>query len=78
MTRRRALFAFVVPLMDESPKNQLAAVANKFHEQYVKWATAFNRVKPDTLDAAENEAFLPLMEMWRKVERLRGDWIRGI
>jgi hypothetical protein len=75
---RRALFCFIPALMDESPKNQLATVANRFHEQYVKWAAAFNRVKPDTIDTAENEAFLPLMELWRKVERLRGDWIRGI
>jgi hypothetical protein len=75
---RRALFAFAVPLMDESPKNQLAAVANNFNEQFIKWANAFNKVKPGTIDVAENEAFTPLMQMWRKVERLRGDWIRGI
>jgi hypothetical protein len=77
MTRRQ-LFAFIPALMDESPKNQLAASANAFNAQFTKWATAFNRVKPGTLDAGENEAFQPLAQMWRKVEHLRTIWIRGI
>lgn len=75
---RRALLAFIPAMLDESPKNQLAAAGNAFNEQFAKWADAFNRVKAGALDAGENEAFQPLAQMWRKVEHLRTIWIRGI
>ncbi len=75
---RRVLFACIPALMDESPKNQLAVTANAFNAHFGKWAEAFNKMQPGTLDAAENAAFQPLIGAWRKVEQLRTSWIRGL
>jgi len=82
MTRRIFLAAITAaPLLEAeaSPRNQLCESANEFHQPYSLWADKMNAAQsnPYTVPADAIEAFQPLPQLWRKVERKFRTWVTG-
>lgn len=61
----------------KTPRNELAWANNDFDHQHADWAKKMNATGPGTLPAAAVEAFEPLGEMWRQVEKKFRTWLRG-
>lgn len=85
MLTRRALLAIAPTLAAAATanlrdlRNQLCEAANAFHEPYTDWAQRMNdsRDKSQTVPAPAVQAFQPLGELWRNVERKFRAWLRG-
>lgn len=80
MTRRAFLLtAAALPLIAAEPssRDQLCTTANEFHAPYANWARRMNSGRPGTIPADAVEAFGPLPNLWRRVERKFRTWVRG-
>lgn len=78
---RRLFIAAVCGAMlgaPDTPKNRVANAGNLLTDQIRRWADAFNRARPNTLDLQECEAFEPVPKLERNLEHVRREWIRGL
>ncbi len=78
MTRRNWLAFIATPLLaqPDTPRNRLCNAANEFNLAFSAWAKAMNEHR-DTVDMGAIEAWIPLPDAWRKVERQWKEWLVG-
>jgi hypothetical protein len=56
--------------------NDVVRAANEFFGAYKAWAEAWNRKEPETVSLEEVKAWERLPDLWRKLERIRREWLR--
>jgi hypothetical protein len=83
VTRRESIAAGILIALSagtgDGPgsKNHVARLANQFIDQLGNWAQEMNRLTPSTIGLKEIQAWEPLAELWRQLEKAHRQWLRA-
>lgn len=76
MTRRTLLLAAA-----HGPyptRNEVSTAGNEFIALWAKWAQEWNAAEPGTISIAEPEIFEQLTKAFRRFEKRRREWLKGV
>jgi hypothetical protein len=77
MTRRIFLLS-AVPGPAHTTRNEVSTAGNDFIALWSKWAREWNASEPGTVSIIEPELFERMSKAFRRLEKKRRDWLKGV